>query len=173
MQRIMVIGVSAGAGKSTFARRLGKVANLPVHHLDAYYWKPGWVEAEEKEFQHKQQELADEPRWIMEGNYNSTAAIRLAACDALIQLQLPLWRCLWRVLKRRIQYRKQARPDMAPGCPEKLDYEFLKFIVTTYHERQKSQHHLIEEFIRKYPEKQVYILRTQKEIEAFLEQLGK
>lgn len=173
MQRIMVIGVSAGAGKSTFARRLGKVANLPVHHLDAYYWKPGWVEAEEKEFWYKQQELANEARWIIEGNYNSTAAIRLTACDALIQLQLPLWRCLWRVLKRRIQYRKQARPDMAPGCPEKLDYEFLKFIVTTYHERQKSQHHLIEEFIIKYPEKQVHILRTQKEIDAFMKQVGK
>lgn len=173
MQRIMVIGVSAGAGKSTFARRLGEVANLPVHHLDVYYWKPGWVEAEEKEFRYTQQELANEPRWVIEGNYNSTGNIRLAACDTLIQLQLPLWRCLWRVLKRRIQYRKQARPDMAPGCPEKLDYKFLKFIITTYRGRQKSQCHLIEEFRMKYPEKQVYILRTQKEIEAFLTQVGK
>jgi len=173
MQRIMVIGVSAGAGKSTFARRLGETMELPVYHLDAYYWKPGWVEAEEKDFRHKQQELANESRWIIEGNYNSTVDIRLAACDTVIQLQLPLWRCLWRVLKRRIQYRKQARPDMAPDCPEKLDYKFLKFIVTTYHGRQKSQHHLIEEFIREYPEKQAYILRTQAEIDAFLLQAGK
>ncbi|MGM0898920.1 MAG: topology modulation protein [Bacillota bacterium] len=173
MQRIMVIGVSAGAGKSTFARRLGEAMKLPVHHLDVYYWQPGWVETEEKEFQRKQQELANEPRWIIEGNYNSTVDIRLAACDALIQLQLPLWRCLWRVVKRRIQYRKQARPDVAPGCPEKLDYEFLKFIVTTYRGRQKSQHHLIKEFIMEYPEKQAYILRTQPEIDAFLMQAGK
>ncbi|MEZ0480043.1 topology modulation protein [Planococcus sp. SSTMD024] len=173
MQRIMVIGVSAGAGKSRFARRLGEVAALPVHHLDAYYWKPGWVETDEKEFRHKQQELANEPRWIIEGNYNSTIDIRLAACDALIQLQLPLWRCLWRVLKRRIQYHKKTRPDMAPGCPEKLDLEFLKFIVTTYRGRQKSQHHLIEEFMMNHPEKQVFILRTQKKIEAFLTQVGK
>lgn len=62
---------------------------------------------------------------------------------------------------------------MAPECPEKLDYEFLKFIVTTYHDRQKFQHHLIEEFMMKYPEKQVYILRTPKEIEAFLARVGK
>lgn len=173
MQRIMVIGVSAGAGKSTFARRLGEVANLPVHHLDAYFWKPGWIEVDKKEFQLKQQELADGARWIIEGNYNSTAAIRLEACDTLIQLQLPLWRCVWRVFKRRIQYRKQARPDMAPGCPEKIDREFLKFIVTTYHSRQKSQQHLIEEFSKTSPEKQVHVLRTQKEIEAFLAQVGK
>ena len=51
MQRIMVIGVSAGVGKSRFARRLGEATDLPVHHLDAYFWKPGWIEAEEKEFQ--------------------------------------------------------------------------------------------------------------------------
>lgn len=173
MQRIMVIGVSAGAGKSTFARRLGRVANLPVHHLDAYYWKPGWIEAEEKEFQRKQQELADGSRWIIEGNYNSTAAIRLAACDTLIQLQVPLWLCLWRVFKRRIQYRKQPRPDMAPGCPEKIDRAFLKFIVTTYHSRQKSQRQLIEEFSKSYPKKSVYVLRTQKEIDAFFMRFSK
>lgn len=173
MQRIMVIGASAGAGKSTFARRLGRAMELPVHHLDAYYWKPGWVETDKKEFRHRQQELANEPRWIIEGNYNSTIDIRLGACDALIQLQLPLWRCLWRVVKRRIQYHKKKRPDMAPGCPEKLDYEFLKFIVATYRGRQKAQRHLIEEFIMKYPEKQVYILRTQQEIDAFLLQVDK
>ncbi|ANU21190.1 topology modulation protein [Planococcus plakortidis] len=173
MQRIMVIGVSAGAGKSRFARRLGETLELPVHHLDAYYWTPGWVERDKKEFRCMQQELANEPCWIIEGNYNSTIDIRLPSCDTLIQLQLPLWRCLWRVLKRRIQYHKKTRPDMAPECPEKLDYEFLKFIVTTYHDRQKFQHHLIEEFMMKYPEKQVYILRTPKEIEAFLARVGK
>ncbi|OED31446.1 topology modulation protein [Planococcus maritimus] len=168
MQRIMVIGVSAGVGKSRFARRLGEAADLPVHHLDAYFWKPGWIEAEEKEFQRKQQELTDGSQWIIEGNYNSTAHIRLTSCDTLIQLQLPLWHCLWRVLKRRIQYRKQVRPDMAPGCPEKIDREFLKFIVTTYHSRQKSQRHLIEEFSTAFPEKQVYVLRGQKEVDSFI-----
>ncbi|MDQ0272841.1 adenylate kinase family enzyme [Cytobacillus purgationiresistens] len=35
--RIMVIGVSAGAGKSTFARKLGDALHLPVYHLDSYY----------------------------------------------------------------------------------------------------------------------------------------
>ena len=62
---------------------------------------------------------------------------------------------------------------MAPGCPEKLDGEFLKFIVTTYRGRQIAQRHLIEGFVRKYPEKQVYILRNQQEIDAFLIQVDK
>jgi adenylate kinase family enzyme len=41
MRRIIVIGIP-GAGKSTFARRLGDKLNLPVYHLDRYFWSPGW-----------------------------------------------------------------------------------------------------------------------------------
>lgn len=173
MQRIMVTGVSPGAGKTTFARRLGEVVNLPVYHLDAYYWKPGWVETDKKEFRHKQMELANEPCWIIEGNYSNTMDIRLPACDTLIQLELPLWCCLWRVVKRRIQYRKKPRPDMAQGCPEKLDRAFLNFIVTTYRDRKKKQRALMKEFTLEYPDKHVHVLHTQKEIQAFLLQIGK
>ncbi|MFZ0474158.1 MAG: topology modulation protein, partial [Halobacillus sp.] len=45
MKRIMVMGISAGAGKSTFARQLGDQLNISVFHLDVFYWKPGWIEA--------------------------------------------------------------------------------------------------------------------------------
>lgn len=173
MERIIVIGVSAGAGKSTFARGLGEMLELPVYHLDAYFWKPGWIERDKEEFREAQVYLAAESRWIIEGNYGSTLDIRLPACDTLIQLELPLWRCLWRVVKRRIQYNKKMRPDMAPGCPEKLDLAFLHYIVTTYHQRKKTQHKIMKDFHEKYPQKQVYHLRSPREIHQFLSGLGK
>lgn len=37
MKRIMVIGVSAGVGKTTFARALGEALQIQVHHLDKLY----------------------------------------------------------------------------------------------------------------------------------------
>ena len=37
----LVVG-PGGAGKSTFARRLGERTGLPVIHLDEHYWRPGW-----------------------------------------------------------------------------------------------------------------------------------
>ena len=43
MRKVLVIG-SGGAGKSTFARRLGELLELEVIHLDYIYWSPGWVE---------------------------------------------------------------------------------------------------------------------------------
>ena len=37
MKRILVIG-SGGAGKSTFAKRLGEILELKVIHLDSLFW---------------------------------------------------------------------------------------------------------------------------------------
>ncbi len=49
MKKILVIG-SGGAGKSTFARRLGEMLGINVIHLDALYWQPGWVEPLKQEW---------------------------------------------------------------------------------------------------------------------------
>jgi hypothetical protein len=42
MQRVVILG-RGGAGKSTVARRLGKVFGLPVIELDKHFWQPGLV----------------------------------------------------------------------------------------------------------------------------------
>ena len=39
MEKVIVIG-SPGAGKSTFARRLGALTGLPLHHLDLLWHRP-------------------------------------------------------------------------------------------------------------------------------------
>src|SRR2546422_11738342 len=41
LKRILVIG-TGGSGKSTVARRLAQRTGLPLIHLDAHYWRPGW-----------------------------------------------------------------------------------------------------------------------------------
>lgn len=100
MNRIMVIGISPpGVGKSTFARRLGNILNLKVYHLDAYYWKPNWIEAPYEEFANAQKEIVKKSQWIIEGNYNKTFDIRAEHADTIIYLELPLRVCLYRVVK--------------------------------------------------------------------------
>ena len=57
-----------GAGKSTLAKILGKKLNLPVIHLDAYYWQPGWQESSRDRWLAIQQKLVKGDRWIVDGN---------------------------------------------------------------------------------------------------------
>jgi adenylate kinase family enzyme len=163
MRKVLVIG-SGGAGKSTFARRLGELLELEVIHLDSIYWSPGWVEMEKPEWQSKVEELLSRSAWIMDGNYSGTLAIRLEACDTVIFLDISRLVCLWRLLKRAALYRDRRRPDMAEGCPEKLDWKFLRW-VWGYPERIRPK---IIDLLEKST-KQVIWLRSPAEVKRFFE----
>lgn len=168
MNRIIVAGVSAGVGKSTFALKLGEKLQTPVHHLDSYYWKPGWTEASLEEFREAQKKLVQGECWIIEGNYSATMDIRLPRADTFIYLELPLWICVYRVLKRWIQNIGRTQSDLAEGCPEKMDKEFLKFIITTYSARKVKMRERMREFQQASPDNQVVFLASQKQIDGFL-----
>ncbi len=127
LQKVIIIGC-AGSGKSTLAIKLGERLGLPVIHLDRLFWQPGWVSIPREELAEIIKGLITQPRWVIDGNYSATLDLRLAACDLVIFLDMPRWLCLWNVLKRRIMYHKRSRPDMTEGCPEQLDWEFLRWI---------------------------------------------
>lgn len=127
MKRIIIIG-SGGAGKSTLARALGERLGLPVVHLDAQFWQAGWKERDREDWLEWQRNATLEPRWIMDGNFGGTLEVRLAAADTVIFLDLPPALCVARALRRVLRYLGRSRPDMARGCPEKLDLNFLHWI---------------------------------------------
>jgi adenylate kinase family enzyme len=166
MNKVMVIGVSSGAGKSTFARRLGEVTGIEVTHLDRLFWKPDWVEASLEEFSAAQQQVVQNDQWIIEGNYAGTFPIREQYADTVIYLELPLRICLYRVLKRRVQFHGKTRNDVGEGCKEKIDKAFLKFIVSTYGARKKKMIRRLERYAEEG--KTVHYLKTPAQIEGFL-----
>ncbi|WP_274362315.1 DNA topology modulation protein [Paenibacillus thermotolerans] len=127
MTRIMIIG-SGGSGKSTFAAELGNVLQIPVYHLDAYYWKPGWVPTPNDEWDQFLNQLVQEDEWIIDGNYGRTLDIRMKKSDVIIFFDLSPWITTCRVIKRRITYHGKTRPDLHEGCPEKLDWNFIQWV---------------------------------------------
>lgn len=127
MKKAVVIG-SPGAGKSTFARRLGEITGIGVFHLDRLFWKPGWVETPRPEWIELQRRIVENESWIIDGNYGATMEIRLQAADTVVWLDPPRRVCLWRAVKRAARYYGRTRPDMGEGCREKLDLEFLLYI---------------------------------------------
>lgn len=172
MQRIMVVGASAGAGKSTFARQLSEKLHIPVHHLDTMYWKPDWIEEDKAIFIEKQQEIVQTHSWIIEGNYSSTFEGRVNRADTMIYIDQPLLICLYRVVKRRFMYHGKSRPDLTKGCREQLDPGFLWYILKTYYPRKRAMKNRLAEFELKRKQNRVHILTGTKEIKHFLEQLN-
>jgi adenylate kinase family enzyme len=164
MRKILIVG-SGGSGKSTFARRLGQILQLQVIHLDSHYWSPGWVEMPKDKWRTKVEGLLKRDSWIIDGNYGGTMDLRLASCDAVIFLDVPRMTCLIRVVKRVVSYRGQSRPDMAAGCPEQVNWQFLKY-VWDYPRKRKPA--LLEKLKFHSQTKVVIILRSQNEIEGFL-----
>ena len=135
--RIWIIGPS-GAGKSTFAQSLADACDLPLIHFDQYYWKPGWEIPSREEWYPIAAKLAEGERWIIEGNYSSTAAARQDRAQLVVHLDLPRWRYVWRVVKRIFQTYGVVRSDMAEGCPEKVDFEFMRYVWNfPYHMRPR------------------------------------
>ncbi len=164
MRKVLVIG-SGGAGKSTFARRLGELLDLEVIHLDSLYWSAGWVEMAKAEWQRAVEELLNREAWIIDGNYSGTLQIRLEACDTVIFLDMSRLICLWRLLKRAILYRNESRADMADGCPEKLNRKFMRW-VWEYPERTRPK--ILKLLEKRAGNTQVIRLRSPAEVQRFL-----
>jgi adenylate kinase family enzyme len=126
-RRILVIGCS-GAGKSTLAKVIAERHRLPLIHLDQCYWRPGWVEPPEAEWAQEVERLLAAPAWVMDGNFSGTMKRRAELADAIVYLDLPRWLCLLRVLRRVALGYGRTRADVAPGCPERFEWAFLKWV---------------------------------------------
>ena len=164
MKRIMIIGCS-GAGKSTFARNLYDVINIPVIHLDQHYHLPNWEEPPKEEWEEKVKELVEGEEWIMDGNYGGTFDIRMRKADTIIYLNYSTLSCLHRVIKRTIKYYGQSRPNMAPGCKERFNLEFLHYVAVFNMIKGKSISKKLESLSES---KKVITLKNDKEVEDFL-----
>lgn len=131
--KIAILG-HCGSGKSTLARQLGEKYDLPVLHFDAIHFLPGWVETDRPYKREKVTAFLDaNPEgWVIDGNYFKICAERrFAEADHILYLDFPRRVCLPRVYKRLFTYKGKTRPDMAPGCDEKVDAAFLKWVLWT------------------------------------------
>ena len=137
MQRILVMG-SSGSGKSTFARRLSEATGLPFVSLDALFWKPGWQPSESAVFHERVTAAVGQPGWVIDGNYTKgpSGELRRQLADTIFWFDLPRRTCMTGILSRIARSYGQVRPEMAEGCPEKIDFEFFRY-VWTYRKQQR------------------------------------
>lgn len=80
-------------------------------------------------------------------------------------MQFNRFSALYRVIKRYLKYRGTNRPDMTVGCNEKIDFEFIKWIL--YYGRTKRKHKFFQKIFSENIQK-TKILKNQKQIDEFM-----
>lgn len=164
MRRILVMG-SPGSGKSRFARLLGARLGLPVIHLDAHYWLPGWVTPDRDAWRSRVAEMVGGDAWVIDGNYGRTLDVRLLRADGIVWLECPRRTCLRRILWRAISGYGKTRPDMHPGCPERIDPAFVRYVWDFRAKRQPE----LEEAMAKSTHLSIVRIRGKSDVAAYLE----
>ncbi len=167
MKRILVIG-SSGAGKSTYAVALGRLLKLPVIHLDKEFWQPGWVQMSREDWREKARELVRRDSWVMDGTYDNSLDIRLPRADTVIFLDYPRRICLWHAVRRIAANHGQVRSDMAEGCPEKIDWSFIKWIWNYRRDRYPVIYDSLEKY---FSHGNLIVFKKPSEAEKYLQKL--
>lgn len=165
MNRISIVGIS-GSGKSTLANNLGKKLNLPVFHLDKYFWAVGWKKRYEtkEEFTAVVDGFAKQDKWIIDGNYRKiNIDFRFDRADTIIFLDFPKWRCLWRAFIRVFNRRQPF--DKTEGVRQKIDWELVKWIINYKADEMR------ERVMKHKHNKNVFVVRNNKEINEFIKSL--
>ncbi len=137
-RRIMIVG-GPGAGKSTLATLLGERLGLPVYRVDHLIWAPDWTERDLDTRTREALEIEALDAWIFEGGGAATFDNRLARADVLIWLDAPAAVRIWRLIRRAWRWRGRARPDMAEGCEERLNADWLGFLKWAWDTRRQRE----------------------------------
>ena len=105
--------------------------------------------------------------WVFDGNYSRSFTIRGERADTLIWLDMPRTLCLARVVRRISAGYGRVRPDMAKGCPERLDLGFLRY-VWTFPRHSTPE---LTRFYDRFPRAK-YRLTSPAEVAGFLDRAG-
>ena len=98
-RRIIVLGC-AGAGKTTFARRLSQKLGASLVCLDDH-WRSEWGPDDLPAFRQLVILAHAEETWVSDGNFaTATFDLRLPRADLIVWMERPRWLCLWRAAQR-------------------------------------------------------------------------
>lgn len=167
--KIAIIGYS-GSGKSTLARQLGDIYNCSVLYLDKAHFKENWIERDDETARGMVREfLNNNESWIIDGNYtNLLREERLEEADIIVFMCFSRLTCLYQAYNRYKTYKGKTRESMAAGCSEKLDLEFIKWILVDGRSKEKKKQYA--ETINKYNQK-IIILKNTKQTALFLKEM--
>lgn len=103
--------------------------------------------------------MEENDSWIIDGNYYKIAKERFEQADKIIFLNYNRFFCLKSVIKRYKENIGKTRSDMAMGCDEKLDFEFLYWVFIKG--RNKNRRDRFKNIVKKHNNSMVFKNRKQ------------
>lgn len=162
MLKVIIIG-SPGSGKSTFARKLRDITDIPLYYLDMIWHKPDRTNISQEEFDAQLNNILQKDKWIIDGNYQRTLETRLEKCDTVFLMDFPIDVCLSGAASRI----GKKREDL-PWIEFEFDEEFKQWII----DFSKNQLTQIYQKMEKYRHnKDIIIFKSRKEADEYLNNL--
>lgn len=167
MKKVAVFG-NTGGGKSTLARTLSELTQLPLHPLDLIQYRAGGGKVPHDEYLRAHAELLQRDTWIIDGFGCMPSTLeRFAAADTLIYVDLPLFTHYRWVTKRLLKglfANPEGWPDNSPIWSSTMDsYR----VVWRCHRRLTPRYRQL--VADAASTKRVHHLRSPAEMSAFLE----
>jgi len=168
----IVIYGPACSGKTTLARQISHLTELPHIELDEIFWEPGWEHKSLEEFRAGISAALDQcpDGWIADGNYSRVRDLILPQADTVIWLRPTFGVAFWRLLKRTIS-RCKGRTLLWETNYESWQKAFLSgdsLLLYQVKNWRRYDSKVIQD-LKKIPNQAMIIqLRSQKEINSFL-----
>jgi adenylate kinase family enzyme len=139
LDRIVIVGTT-GSGKSTLAGALAAMTGAEHIELDALNHQPAWQHIPLEEFRARVDELAAQPRWIVDGNYvETTEHILWPHAQLIVWLDLPLRTVLRRLIRRSVT-RIIRRTELWQGNRETLAMLFSRKSIVLWAVKSNARH---------------------------------
>ncbi|MGW5682885.1 topology modulation protein [Nonomuraea sp. NPDC003754] len=165
MNRVAIVG-SGGSGKSHLARTLGCLLDAPVTHLDAVFYDDKWDALPPEKFEAAQRELVAAPRWVIDGNYNSSIHVRLKACDTVVMMDVSTPTALWGILSRQVRH---GAGQHAQGVYNRIHWGVIRYVATYRRQMRPKVLAKIDQFAAGKP---VVFLTSRAKTRRWLEQVA-
>lgn len=123
MKRIIVVGTTA-SGKSTLARKLSQILEIPHVQLDVLYWGPNWTEVGDEVFFNRIQTAVQSDSWVVDGNYSRANHLTWPHADTVIWIDLPFWINFYQNTSRALM-RAITKEELWPGTNNRESFRML------------------------------------------------
>jgi len=128
-KKIAIIGPVA-SGKSTLAKRLGEMLDLPVFHLDNLWNLPNGEKEHPDILEEKIKNITLGEKWIIDGNYRDSLYSRFELSDLVIWLNFSLEFCRESAIARHFESKHVGKPEYFVEPDDVLLFNFEENLKT-------------------------------------------